>query len=52
MLVVTEIRASLAHNIAMEKEIIERLRERASQHFLDSISVKQEAEREREETLR
>jgi D-sedoheptulose 7-phosphate isomerase len=51
MLVVTEIRASLAHNIAMEKEIIERLRERASQHFLDSISVKQEAERALPESI-
>ena len=37
--------ASLAHNIVMEKEINERLRKRASQHFLDSIAVKQEAEK-------
>ncbi|WP_114690434.1 phosphoheptose isomerase [Polynucleobacter necessarius] len=29
----------------MEKDINERLRKRASQHFLDSIAVKQEAER-------
>jgi len=35
----------LAHNIAMDKNTIERLRQRASQHFLDSIAVKQEAER-------
>ena len=35
----------LAHNIAMDKNIIERLRQRASQHFLDSIAVKQEAEK-------
>mgnify|MGYP002129334358 CR=1 FL=1 len=35
----------MAHNIAMEKEINERLRKRASQHFLDSIAVKQEAEK-------
>jgi D-sedoheptulose 7-phosphate isomerase len=35
----------LAHNIAMEKNTIERLRQRASQHFLDSIAVKQEAEK-------
>lgn len=45
MLIATEIRASLAHNIVMEKEINERLRKRASQHFLDSIAVKQEAEK-------
>ena len=35
----------MAHNNAMEKEINERLRKRASQHFLDSIAVKQEAEK-------
>jgi len=35
----------LAHNIVMDKNTIERLRQRASQHFLDSIAVKQEAER-------
>jgi D-sedoheptulose 7-phosphate isomerase len=35
----------LAHNIAMDKNTIERLRQRASQHFLDSIAVKQEAEK-------
>lgn len=35
----------MAHNIVMEKEIKERLRKRASQHFLDSIAVKQEAEK-------
>jgi D-sedoheptulose 7-phosphate isomerase len=35
----------LGHNIAMDKNIIERLRQRASQHFLDSIAVKQEAEK-------
>jgi len=29
----------------MEKDTIERLRQRASQHFLDSIAVKQEAEK-------
>ena len=29
----------------MDKEITERLRQRASQHFLDSIAVKQEAEK-------
>lgn len=45
MLLATEIRLSLAHNIAMDKEINERLRKRASQHFLDSIAVKQEAEK-------
>ena len=36
---------ALKHNTAMEKETIERLRQRASQHFLDSIAVKQEAEK-------
>ena len=36
---------TLAHNIAMNKDMIERLRQRASQHFLDSIAVKQEAEK-------
>jgi D-sedoheptulose 7-phosphate isomerase len=35
----------LEHNIDMNKEITERLRQRASQHFLDSIAVKQEAEK-------
>ena len=35
----------MAHNIAMNKDTIERLRQRASQHFLDSIAVKQEAEK-------
>lgn len=35
----------MAHNIVMKKEITERLRLRASQHFLDSIAVKQEAEK-------
>lgn len=35
----------LAHNITMDKDTLERLRARASQHFLDSIAVKQEAER-------
>jgi D-sedoheptulose 7-phosphate isomerase len=35
----------LAHNIAMDKDTIERLRKRTSQHFLDSIAVKQEAEK-------
>lgn len=35
----------MAHNIVMNKETIERLRVRASQHFLDSIAVKQEAEK-------
>lgn len=29
----------------MDKNTIERLRQRASQHFLDSIAVKQEAEK-------
>ncbi len=36
---------ALKHNTAMDKETIERLRKRASQHFLDSIAVKQEAEK-------
>jgi len=35
----------LAHNIGMDKDTIERLRTRTSQHFLDSIAVKQEAEK-------
>ena len=35
----------MTHNIAMNKHTIERLRQRASQHFLDSIAVKQEAEK-------
>ena len=36
---------TLAHNIVMDKDTLERLRARASQHFLDSIAVKQEAEK-------
>jgi len=36
---------TLAHNNAMDKDTLERLRARASQHFLDSIAVKQEAEK-------
>jgi D-sedoheptulose 7-phosphate isomerase len=36
---------TLAHNNVMEKDTFERLRARASQHFLDSIAVKQEAEK-------
>ncbi len=35
----------MAHNIVMDKDTLERLRARASQHFLDSIAVKQEAEK-------
>lgn len=35
----------MAHNIGMDKDTIERLRTRTSQHFLDSIAVKQEAEK-------
>jgi D-sedoheptulose 7-phosphate isomerase len=35
----------------MDKNIIERLRKRASQHFLDSIAVKQEAEKVLPESL-
>jgi D-sedoheptulose 7-phosphate isomerase len=35
----------LAHNNVMNKDTLERLRARASQHFLDSIAVKQEAEK-------
>ena len=35
----------MAHNIDMDKDTIERLRKRTSQHFLDSIAVKQEAEK-------
>jgi D-sedoheptulose 7-phosphate isomerase len=35
----------LAHNNVMDKDTLERLRARASQHFLDSIAVKQEAEK-------
>ena len=34
----------MAHNNVMDKDTLERLRARASQHFLDSIAVKQEAE--------
>lgn len=40
-----EFLSTLAHNIAMDKDTLERLRARASQHFLDSIAVKQEAEK-------
>jgi D-sedoheptulose 7-phosphate isomerase len=36
---------TLAHNNVMNKDTLERLRARASQHFLDSIAVKQEAEK-------
>ena len=36
---------TLAHNNVMDKDTLERLRARASQHFLDSIAVKQEAEK-------
>jgi len=35
----------MAHNNIMDKDTLERLRARASQHFLDSIAVKQEAEK-------
>lgn len=35
----------LGHNITMDNNIIERLRKRASQHFLDSIAVQQDAEK-------
>ena len=35
----------MAHNNEMDKDTLERLRARASQHFLDSIAVKQEAEK-------
>ena len=35
----------MAHNNVMDKDTLERLRARASQHFLDSIAVKQEAEK-------
>ena len=41
----SQLSVALAHNIAMNKDTIERLRQRASQHFLDSIAVKQEAEK-------
>lgn len=41
----SKLSVTLAHNIAMNKDTIERLRQRASQHFLDSIAVKQEAEK-------
>ena len=41
----SQLSVTLAHNIAMNKDTIERLRQRASQHFLDSIAVKQEAEK-------
>ena len=37
--------AALAHNNGMNKDILERLRKRTSQHFFDSIAVKQEAEK-------
>jgi D-sedoheptulose 7-phosphate isomerase len=40
-----ELLSTLAHNITMDKDTLERLRARASQHFLDSIAVKQEAEK-------
>jgi len=40
-----EFLSTLAHNIVMDKDTLERLRTRASQHFLDSIAVKQEAEK-------
>ena len=36
---------TLAHNNVMDKDTLERLCARASQHFLDSIAVKQEAEK-------
>lgn len=42
--VALETPATLAHNIAMSKHNIENLRKRASQHFLDSIAVKQKSE--------
>ena len=45
MLIATGLKEALAHNIAMDKNTIDRLRQRASQHFLDSIAVKQEAEK-------
>jgi D-sedoheptulose 7-phosphate isomerase len=35
----------MAHNNVMDKDTLERLRTRASQHFLDSIAVKQAAEK-------
>ena len=35
----------MAHNITMDKNTLDRLRARASQHFLDSIAVKLEAEK-------
>jgi len=35
----------MAHNNEMDKDTLERLRTRASQHFLDSIAVKQAAEK-------
>lgn len=35
----------MAHNNVMNKETLERLRNRASEHFLESIAVKQEAEK-------
>ncbi len=35
----------MAHNTKMDKNTLERLRARTSQHFLDSIAVKQEAEK-------
>ena len=41
----SKLSVTLAHNIAMNKDTIERLRQRASQHFLDSIAVKQAAEK-------
>jgi D-sedoheptulose 7-phosphate isomerase len=42
---VAEKAPTMAHNIVMDKNTIERLRKRASQHFLDSIAVKQDAEK-------
>ena len=44
-LTTSSLKLALTHNIAMNKDTIERLRQRASQHFLDSIAVKQEAEK-------
>jgi D-sedoheptulose 7-phosphate isomerase len=40
-----QLACTLAHNNVMDKDTLERLRARASQHFLDSIAVKQEAEK-------
>ncbi len=41
----SKLSVTLAHNIVVNKDTIKRLRQRASQHFLDSIAVKQEAEK-------